>query len=812
MKQMFIIYATLLLACTINNNAQAQNADNIQRYIERYRSLAMSEQQRTGIPAAIKLAQGIHETGAGTSPLALQANNHFGLKCKSGWTGGTFMHTDDRRNECFRKYNMDFESYQDQSNYLKDNPRYASLFNLSITDYAAWAMGLRQAGYATNPKYAQALIKLIEDYRLQEYTYAAMGNTAMSAPANNNNSRRERSSYQRSGQPAQNSYQQNNNSTYGTRQPANNGYARNAAPVATPPQPESTYNYGNTQPERVSKYIDTRPKERQTITRTRQNGRNIETRVDNTPSTVVKINNLKAIYGKKGDMPLQYAVRNKIRYEKFLEINDLKEEPLVADMPLYLERKHFWGIRPMHLVKYGEVMIEIAQKEGIQLKYLRDLNYMEEDEEPVPGITLELQAQAGEKPKVVKRSASPVYAQIEQQESGDQGDAEDNYSGNYTQQNTQPVSTFPKNPAPVYQEEKSLFEKIKESRLAKKLLKEEEAKKEAMASSQQKPQSTPPPTQQQSKYVQQTPAQSQQSKYIQNTPPAQQQQVAQQPVQSQQSQYIQRTPQPAQQQQVARQPVQSYGNQQRSAQNTYATPNPAAQVVEEKSARELRREARERRKKEEEEKETPVVQKQTAPQQQKPKTELDLLKEQFDDVIYAQNNNQAAQAPQRQQHSYQQNQRQRTQQTYQQPQQQQPIYQQQQYQQQTYQQPQQNQYQAAQQPQYQQQQPAYQQPQRSQQTYQQPQQNQYQAQQPQYQQQYQSQQPQYQQQNQYQARGQQYQQPPSNYDPTKFYMVQRGDTAYTIAKKHGITIRQLMEWNGLDFDAIKEGQNLRVKP
>ena len=113
--------------------------------------IAMSEQQRTGIPAAIKLAQGIHETGAGTSKLATEANNHFGLKCKTGWTGQTFMHTDDRRNECFRKYNLDFESFQDQSNYLKSNPRYASLFQLSVTDYAAWAFGLSKAGYATNP-------------------------------------------------------------------------------------------------------------------------------------------------------------------------------------------------------------------------------------------------------------------------------------------------------------------------------------------------------------------------------------------------------------------------------------------------------------------------------------------------------------------------------------------------------------------------------------------------------------------------------------------------------------------------------------
>ncbi|MCB9045227.1 MAG: glucosaminidase domain-containing protein [Chitinophagales bacterium] len=811
MKKMFVVYALLTLVYTINTDAQTRNSDNIQRYIERYRSLAMSEQQRTGIPAAIKLAQAIHESGAGTSPLAVQANNHFGLKCKSDWTGATFLHTDDRRDECFRKYNMDFESYQDQSNYLKSNPRYASLFQLSVTDYAAWAFGLRKAGYATNAQYPQLLIKLIEDYRLQEYTYAAMGNTGLvdNNVASNNNSRRNNRSQQQYTQPAENNYSRdtrdsynrynysnnnsyNNNSNsynnnYGNTQPAAQSYGYN--------QPASsgmtTTTYDNSQPERVSKYIDTRPRERHTVTRSRQNGREVETRVDNTPSTVVKINNLKAIYGKKGDMPLQYAVRNGIRYEKFLEINDLKEEPLPADMPLYLERKHFWGIRPMHLVKYGEVMIEIAQKEGIQLKYLRDLNYMEEDEEPVPGVTLELQAQAGSKPNVMKREESPVYAQLSGSDQEQyQGEPDETYSNN--QQYTPPVSTFPKNPAPVYTEEKNIFEKIKERREERKLEKEREeaAQKQQQPVTQQQPQQPVQQQQQsqQSKYIQRTPAQ-QQTQYVQRTP-------AQQPVEEQ-SKYLQEEPvqqQPVTQQPQYQQPAPSYNRQQYSysSNTTNVKPNPAAQQpVEEKSARELRKE--ERRKKKEEEEQQPVAAK-PVQQPQKPKTELDMLKEQFDNVIYADNGNGGRQNTQR----------------YQQPQQQQPQYQQQQ----RTQQYQQNNYNRQQQ---------YQQP--AQQQYQQPQQ-QYQAQQsqyqqpaqPQYQQQYQLPQQQYQAQNQYQQpayqqQGQQYQaqQPQQNYDPSKYYLVKRGDTAYTIAKKHGITIRQLMDWNGLDFDAIKEGQNLRVK-
>src|SRR5690606_14870246 len=235
---------------------------------------------------------------------------------------------------------------------------------------------------------------------------------------------------------------------------------------------------------RVSKYIDTRPRDRQTVVRSKQNGRDVETVVDNTPQNVVKINNLRAVYGKAGDMPLQYAVRHGIRYEKFLEMNDLEEKPLPTDMPLYLERKHFWGIRPMHLVKPGETMLVIAQKEGIQLKYLRDLNYMDESEEPMPGVTLELQAQAAAKPAVRPHTPEDDGRFVQNNySSNNYGNGNESYDG-YGEdpevvsnpryydpsaaQDAPPTRTFPKNPAPVHQEEKNIFEKIKEAREARK--------------------------------------------------------------------------------------------------------------------------------------------------------------------------------------------------------------------------------------------------------------------------------------------------------------------------------------------------------
>jgi LysM repeat protein len=154
---------------------QAQKQELIANYITTYKDIAIAEMKRTGVPASITLAQGIHESGAGAGKLVLASNNHFGIKCKSNWTGEFVRHDDDAKGECFRKYTLAEESYKDHSDFLKNGQRYAFLFSLDPTDYAGWANGLKQAGYATNPKYPQVLIKLIEDYNLQEYTMTALG-------------------------------------------------------------------------------------------------------------------------------------------------------------------------------------------------------------------------------------------------------------------------------------------------------------------------------------------------------------------------------------------------------------------------------------------------------------------------------------------------------------------------------------------------------------------------------------------------------------------------------------------------------------
>lgn len=153
----------------------AQGPEAVKNYIDTYKDLAIAEMQRTGVPAAITLAQGIHESSAGTSKLVQASNNHFGIKCKSNWSGESVRHDDDARGECFRKYSLAWDSYKDHSDFLKNSQRYAFLFQLDPADYKGWAYGLKKAGYATNPNYPAVLIRLVEDYNLQEYTLIALG-------------------------------------------------------------------------------------------------------------------------------------------------------------------------------------------------------------------------------------------------------------------------------------------------------------------------------------------------------------------------------------------------------------------------------------------------------------------------------------------------------------------------------------------------------------------------------------------------------------------------------------------------------------
>ncbi|PZR27957.1 MAG: N-acetylmuramoyl-L-alanine amidase [Citrobacter freundii] len=319
---------------------KAQDAAIINEYIEKYKELAIEEMQRTGVPASIKLAQGIHETMAGTSVLVQKSNNHFGIKCKSNWTGESVSHDDDARGECFRKYPSAEDSYRDHSNFLKNNQRYAGLFALDPLDYSGWANGLKKAGYATNPKYPQIIIRLIEDYNLQDYSLIALG-------------KKER----------ENNVAATTHSTADSSaaQTSSNGPAEQSQEDATP------------------------------------------SKASNFPSGEFKINETKVIFGKKGTPVLVIAQQYDVPLNKLFEYNEMEQvENLPDDQLVYLQRKKTKGHNEYHIVHAGETLRDISQTEAIRLESLLEYNQLKAHMRPAVGEKLYLRGAAPAVPRLAK--------------------------------------------------------------------------------------------------------------------------------------------------------------------------------------------------------------------------------------------------------------------------------------------------------------------------------------------------------------------------------------------------------------------------
>ena len=165
-KFILLIFVSVLSLFAQMTDACAQREMSREEYISTFAPLAIRQQKEYGIPASIKIAQGMIESRYGNSDLSRRSNNHFGIKCKSNWVGDTVRYDDDARQECFRRYSTIEDSYRDHSEFLKGSPRYERLFRLDPKDYKGWAKGLKECGYATNPHYASILIKCIEDYEL----------------------------------------------------------------------------------------------------------------------------------------------------------------------------------------------------------------------------------------------------------------------------------------------------------------------------------------------------------------------------------------------------------------------------------------------------------------------------------------------------------------------------------------------------------------------------------------------------------------------------------------------------------------------
>ncbi len=296
--------------------AQITNYDQtIRQYIGKYKDIAIMEMMVYRIPASITLAQGILESNAGTSPLATQANNHFGIKCHKEWQGKTYTKDDETKHECFRKYENPNESFRDHSFFLTQRDRYKSLFDLDICDYKGWAYGLKAAGYATNPYYPEELIKSIETYELfrydvVDYSLAFKDSLRNSADTLSLNNRLVQIEVVRDGP----------------------GYRK-----------------------------------------------------------ILTNNGLNYIIAHKDDNVESLAREFGLSIRQLSGYNDLKKgTPLVPGQMVYLENKRRNGAASFHIVRKGETMYTISQKNGIQLKMLYKKNKMKPGQALKPGKKLVL--------------------------------------------------------------------------------------------------------------------------------------------------------------------------------------------------------------------------------------------------------------------------------------------------------------------------------------------------------------------------------------------------------------------------------------
>ncbi len=396
MKQLLFCFSLLLASVTAI--AQDSFTCRAQRYIAQYSCYAMSEQKRCGVPASVTLAQGVLETEAGKSELVSLANNHFGIKCKNDYLGPKVFHDDDRPQECFKMYRTAEDSYKDHSDYLKRNKRYEPLFNYHPTDYTNWAKGLKKCGYATNPIYAQRLIKLIEDFNLQEYTLKALDNTTAEQavlvatnPLPDTKDTAKTAQVTVPAKPRTEIVLAATPKAFAAMLPADTmkkiipavviDTPKNIAPAITA---AATANAVNTDTVKAIPAAQVTP--------------HLAGDVKFDSGKVIEANGLKAFYASKGEMLLQYAVKYNIRYQKLLEINELPDAPLTANTLVYLEKKHSEGTHAKHTVKEGESMYMIAQEEGIILRRLLTLNMLDPNDEPAIGTILELQNGATRKP------------------------------------------------------------------------------------------------------------------------------------------------------------------------------------------------------------------------------------------------------------------------------------------------------------------------------------------------------------------------------------------------------------------------------
>ena len=350
-----VVQQVLIAGCWVFSvNAQMITPE---QYVDLYKDIAVREMKRMGIPAAITLAQGLLETESGNSELVKKSNNHFGIKCKSNWTGEGVTHDDDSLGECFRKYANAEDSYRDHSNFLRAGKHYSFLFDLAPTDYKGWANGLKKAGYATNPKYPAILIRYIEQYNLQRYNLVG----ADDLPAINNQN-----------------------------------LIEDAALV------EKKTAIANS------------------VTPTQENDHGEAAAIlAGAPDIINFVNGSKCIKALNGTSLLAIATRHHIALKRLLDINELEVDGLLdEDQLIFLQKKSTKGIKDFVIVRKKETRYSVAQNNGIQLESLLAYNQLNEDGDVFPGTKLYLKpvVQSSQAKTNSKHSSKPIIHEVKAKE------------------------------------------------------------------------------------------------------------------------------------------------------------------------------------------------------------------------------------------------------------------------------------------------------------------------------------------------------------------------------------------------------------
>ncbi len=344
MKKIIFLTTYYFLLTTFSH---AQDVAVVKAYIEKYKTIAIAEMNRVGIPASITLAQGLHESGNGNSFLAKNTNNHFGIKCHETWTGKTFSYTDDAPDECFRVYDKVEDSYVDHSDFLRNRPRYAFLFLYEKNDYKKWAYGLKKAGYATNPKYPEILIKIIEENQLFNFDN---GNEELATDKK---------------EDVIIDFETKENPLV-------------IPDISVPKQPTQE------QQEEVEA-ID----------------KNIKKPMLSKPikKTILSVNKCDAVKIAKGETIEQLANYFKLETEELLAFNDVADDSkFKVGQYLFVEKKKKSNKEKTYTFKSTDNIWLVSQNKGVQLGALLKRNKLEDGEEPVAKTVIYLKGKAKEKP------------------------------------------------------------------------------------------------------------------------------------------------------------------------------------------------------------------------------------------------------------------------------------------------------------------------------------------------------------------------------------------------------------------------------